>query len=92
MPSERDFERVVLFRGANVSRKPDGDPGEGAHARPSQPDPLATEADLGGGGEKLVRHNVHLERLSCRRPSISITDILIMVIFFITRRPWQWVV
>ena len=55
MPSERDFERVVLFRGANVSRKPDGDPGEGAHARPSQPDPLATEADLGGEGEKLVR-------------------------------------
>ena len=30
MPSERDFERVVLFRGANVSRKPVGDPGEGA--------------------------------------------------------------
>ena len=55
MPSERDFERVVLFRGANVSRKPDGDPGDGAHAPPSQPDPLATEADLGGEGELLVR-------------------------------------
>ena len=60
MPSERDFERVVLFRGANVSRKPVGDPGEGAHARPSQPDPLATEADLGGGGEKLVRQSKEL--------------------------------
>ena len=57
MPSERDFERVVLFRGANVSRKPVGDPGEGAHARPSQPDPLATEADLGGGGEKTCATN-----------------------------------
>ena len=28
----------------------------GAHAPPSRPDPLATEADLGGVGEKLVRH------------------------------------
>ena len=64
MPSERDLVRVVLFRGANVSRKPDGDPGEGAHARPSQPDPLATEADLGGGGEKLVRQGGL--PLSCR--------------------------
>ena len=51
MPSERDLVRVVLFRGANVSRKPDGDPGDGAHAPPSQPDPLATEADQGGEGE-----------------------------------------
>ena len=56
MPSERDLNVFVLFRGASVSRKPDGDPGEGAHARPSQPDPLATEADQGGEGEKLVRH------------------------------------
>ena len=29
----------------------------GAHAPPSRPDPLATEADLGGEGEKLVRQS-----------------------------------